>query len=117
MIFINKYNAKKVVNRYGTFDSQKEWQRYLVLLDEAKKGKISELERQVKFELFPKQIGSDGKVKERAWNYIADFAYRDGLGHLVVEDVKGYRGGSAYEIFKAKRKAMLYLHGITVKEV
>ena len=35
----------------------------------------------------------------------------------IVEDVKGYKGGQAYTIFKIKKKLMLYLYGIEVDEV
>ena len=79
-------------------------------------GEIEQLERQVKFDLLPKQIGSDGRVIERKVQYVADFIYiRD--GEVVVEDVKGYRGGGAYEVFKLKKKMMLYFFGIRVKEI
>ena len=88
---------------------------------------ISELKRQVKYVLIPAQREPDtigkrggkikGKLIERECSYVADFVYKDSQGNTVVEDVKGYRGGGAYEIFKIKRKLMLYLKNIEVKEV
>lgn len=100
-----------------TFDSTKEAKRYseLRLLERA--GKIKDLQMQVKFELIPAQR-IDGKVVERACTYIADFVYTDtATGKTIVEDVKGYRDGGAYRLFTLKRKLMLYVHGIQIKEV
>lgn len=102
----NKYGARKVKSPDGqVFDSQKEYNRWcnLRLLERA--GKISDLKRQVKYELIPKQEG------ERACNYMADFVYCQD-GETVVEDCKGFRT----EGYKIKRKLMLWVHGIKVKE-
>lgn len=107
----NKYGAKKVTAPDGTeFDSQKEYNRWcdLRLLERA--GKISGLKRQVKYELIPKQDG------ERACYYVADFVYLDSDGKQVVEDCKGYKKGAAYNLFAIKRKLMLCLYGIKIKE-
>lgn len=122
----NKYKNTKVVVDGITFDSKKEAARYkeLKLLEAA--GEISNLERQVKFVLIPTQREPDfvgvrggikkGKVIEKECSYLADFVYiRD--GEVVVEDVKGYKNGSAYNIFKIKRKLMLYLLGIRIQEI
>ena len=35
---------------------------------------------------------------------------------IQVEDVKGYKGDTAYRFFVLKRKLMLYRYGIHVKE-
>ena len=93
------------------FDSQKEYNRWcnLRLLERA--GKISDLQRQVKYELIPFQY-KDGKVVERGCYYIADFVYCDADGNTVVEDSKGVRTAD----YKIKRKLMLWVHGIRVKE-
>lgn len=107
---MNKYNAKKT----GDFHSKKERDRYCYLFAEQLEGRISELERQVPFVLIEPQ---DGKTRhERAVKYIADFTYLKD-GEYIVEDVKGYRGGEAYSLFVVKRKLMLQVHGIEVKEV
>lgn len=108
---MNKFNAKKTVMYGQTFDSRKEAERYLVLRSMEQNGVITGLERQVKFVLIPKQTG------EREASYTADFVYKDGSGKTVVEDVKGYKKGSAYGLFVLKRKLMLLVHGIKVKEV
>lgn len=108
----SKYNARKIIIDGLQFDSQKEANRYAELSLLEKAGKISGLKTQVKFELIPKQDG------ERTCNYIADFVYTDAeTGQKIVEDVKGYRKGQAYAVFTIKRKLMLWVHGIKVKEV
>ena len=110
-----KYGNKKVVIGKEVFDSQKEAKRWSELKLMEKAGVISDLERQVKFELIPSQR-INGKVVERSCSYVADFVYTEG-GEKVVEDIKGYKGGGAYVVFSLKRKLMLYIHGIRVREV
>lgn len=113
---MNKYNAKKCEYEGITFDSKKELKRYIILRELEKKGEIRNLERQVKYELLPTQRGEDGKVVERGCRYIADFKYEKD-GKTVVEDVKGCRYGQAYNLFVMKRKLMLFIHGIRIREV
>mgnify|MGYP003290649027 CR=1 FL=1 len=121
-----KYRNKKVTVGDLTFDSQKEYGRWreLCLLERA--GAITDLERQVVFELIPAQRlpsgevykkcdkkgqPKPGKVIEKEVNYVADFTYREG-GDLVVEDSKGKRTKD----YIIKRKLMLWVHGIRIKE-
>ena len=108
---VNKYRNKKVVVDNIEFDSAKEAARYkeLCLLERA--GKIEKLERQVKYLLIPSQK-IDGKVVERACHYIADFVYKAN-GETVVEDTKGFRTAD----YIIKRKLMLHLYGIRIKEI
>ena len=123
----SKYGAKKVTVDGLTFDSKKEANRYRELKILEKIGEITNLQMQVKYVLVPAQREPDtvgkrggiikGKLIEREVSYIADFVYTDVNGNRVVEDVKGYRGGGAYEIFKIKRKLMLYVHGIKIIEI
>lgn len=112
-----KYNNKKVVVNGITYDSKKEYARHCDLMLMERAGLISQLQRQVKYELIPTQrIG--GKVVERPISYIADFVYcKD--GGWVVEDVKGYRdpASAGYAKFVIKRKMMLWIHGIRITEV
>lgn len=119
----NKYHARKVEacledGTPHTFDSTKELDRYRHLVFLQRVGEISDLQLQVKYELIPKQRFSDGHA-ERALSYVADFVYKDASGNTVVEDVKGYRdpASAAYRVFVIKRKLMLWVHGIEVKEV
>lgn len=123
----SKYGAEKVVVDGLTFDSKKEANRYRELKILEKIGEITNLQMQVKYVLIPAQREPDtvgkrggiikGKLIEREVSYIADFVYTDVNGNRVVEDVKGYRGGGAYEVFKIKRKLMLYIQKIKVEEV
>ena len=106
-----KYGNRTVTLNGEKFDSHKEARRYgeLVLLERA--GQISNLERQVRFELIPSQY-RDGKCVERAAHYIADFVYMED-GKKVVEDTKGFRTKD----YILKRKIMLMVHNIRIKEV
>ena len=106
----SKYGAKKVTVNGITFDSRKEAKRYTELDLLKRAGKISGLERQVKFELIPSQR-LDGKVVERACHYVADFVYEEN-GAKVVEDVKGFKTPE----YIIKRKLLLKEYGIRVKE-
>ena len=116
----NKYGNKKVTVDGIVFDSKREARRWteLKLLESA--GEIYNLQRQVEFLLLPKQYSKTEFTKakkprlvEREVKFIADFVYMEN-GELVVEDVKGYNGKESYII---KRKLMLHVHGIQVKEV
>ena len=126
----NKYLNTKTTAGGKKFDSLHERNRWneLNLLQRA--GKISGLQRQVKFVLIPTQYEKyerysnktgkrlkDGlRLLERECSYIADFVYfEDGI--KIVEDAKGYKGGGAYEVFTIKRKLMLSVHNIRIKEV
>lgn len=116
----NKYHAQKCVVGGEAFDSRKEARRYSELLILKKAGEITNLQRQVKYILIPSQrecvikngVPKMGKVIERECSYIADFVYEED-GKTVVEDVKGYKTKD----YMIKRKLMLYVHGIRVKEV
>ena len=122
-----KYKNKKVEVDGIVFDSKKEAKRYQELLLLEKAGAIQELKRQVKYVLIPAQreftneIYTKGKKKgcfkpgkliEKECAYIADFVYWEN-GKKVVEDTKGMRTKD----YVIKRKLMLYVHGIRIKEV
>lgn len=109
----NKYHNERILVDGEVFDSKKEYRRYeeLRLLERA--GQISDLRRQVPFELVPRQI-ANGKVVERAVKYIADFTYREN-GQFVVEDVKS--DATRTDAYKIKKKLMLIVHGVRIKEV
>lgn len=105
----NKYHAKKTIVDNIVFDSKKEADRYCELNLLVRAGKISDLRRQVTFELVPKQ--SD----ERAVKYIADFVYLDNnTGKTIIEDVKGYRTKE----YVIKRKILKHRYPyLTFKEI
>ena len=126
----NKYNAKKIQTADGEIhDSQKEARRWCDLLLLQKAGEISDLRRQVKYQLLAPQyeeverFGKKGqplkpsrRLIERGVDYIADFVYKKD-GEVVVEDIKGYKRSRAYDVFVIKRKLMMMIHGIKVQEV
>ena len=85
---LSKYRNKKTVVDNIKFDSKREAMRYLELRYLEQIKQIRDLQLQVPFELIPAQRGDDGKVKERAIVYKADFVYYDRDGNLVVEDAK-----------------------------
>lgn len=96
-----------------TFDSKREAKRYTELKLMRRAGEISDLTLQPSFELIPKQRRSDGKAEIRCV-YKADFAYTDTkTGERVIEDVKGVKTRD----YIIKRKLMLQIYGISVKEV
>lgn len=59
-----------------------------------------------------KRSKETGKVVERECSYKADFVYTEG-GETVVEDVKGYRTKE----YIIKRKLMLHVYGIRIREI
>lgn len=111
----SKYRNTKCEHDGIRFDSKRERSRWFELIKQQDVGLISGLRRQVEFELIARQRRSDGSI-ERAVRYVADFAYRNSAGELVVEDVKSAvtRKNKDYVI---KRKLMLREHGITIQEV
>lgn len=108
-----KYKNQKIIFNGETFQSKKEYRRFCELLLLEKAGLISDLQRQVKYVLIPSQ--KEGKKTiERECSYKADFVYTDNeTGETVVEDVKGMRT----EVYKIKRKLMLWVHHIKIVEV
>lgn len=127
-----KYKNKKVIVDGITFDSKREGRRYTELKLLQKAGEIKGLELQKPFVLIPAQYEyyerygkkgqrlKDGKrCIEKSCVYIADFTYIDKNGETVVEDVKGYKDPSSagFAKFVIKRKLMLYVYGIRIKEI
>lgn len=107
-----KYKSSKCEYQGIRFDSRKEMNRYITLVNCLANNEISDLNRQVRYVLIPKQ---KGKIKvEQPITYVADFTYLKD-GELVVEDVK-----SSYTrklpTYIMKRKMMLYFHKIEITE-
>lgn len=106
----NKYGAKKT----GRHASQKEHGRAGQLQIMLAAGLISDLKEQVRYQLIPSQKDHEGNTLEKPCAYIADFVYTDNAtGQTVVEDTKGYRTKE----YIIKRKLMLSVHGIRIKEI
>ena len=98
----SKYRAVRT-NGYA---SKREANRAAELELLVRVGAISNLRKQVKYELIPKRDG------ERAVSYIADFVYQQD-GKEVIEDVKGFKT----PVYKIKRRLMQEKYGITIQEV
>lgn len=103
----SKFNAIKT----NGYDSKKEYKIAKMLEMREKAGEIECLQKQVKYELIPAQYRNK-KCIERAINYIADFTYVEN-GETVVADVKGWRTKE----YRIKRKLMLFIHDIIIKEL
>lgn len=123
----NKYGSKKTEVDGVTFDSKKEAKRYQELRILEKAGEIKNLQRQVKFLILPEQreVSAEiyksgprkgqlkpGKLLERSIEYVADFVYTQD-GQTIVEDTKGFRTKD----YIIKRKLMLWVHGIRIREI
>lgn len=117
---MSKYHSRKITRDGVTFDSVREYNRFkeLQLLERA--GKITRLNRQIPYELIPTQYETitdpkTGKKKrvcvERSCSYVADFTYWED-GKFIVEDAKGMKT----ESYRIKRKLMLSVYGIRIKE-
>lgn len=123
-----KYKSKKTEVDGVTFDSKKEAKRYQELRILEKAGEITDLQRQVKYELIPDQrefnareiytkgpkkgCFKPGKLLERKVEYVADFVYTQD-GKIIVEDTKGFRTKD----YIIKRKLMLWRYGIRIREI
>lgn len=85
-----------------TYDSQKEYRRWVFLTYEQKAGKIRDLKHHVSF-----SIEVNGS---KICRYIADFVYETSEGVRVIEDVKSpiTRTESTYRL---KAKLMAATHG------
>lgn len=122
-----KYLNCKITINGETFDSKKEYKRFCELSLLQRVGTITNLERQVKFVLIPAQYetferyGKNGKrlkdgqkCIEKECSYYADFVYQEN-GKTIVEDTKSEI--TKTKDYKIKRKLMLYIHGIKIKEI
>ncbi len=102
----NKYGNKPVKVDGMCFDSQKEHEDWCDLMNLQRAGEISDLRRQVRYDL---QIKGT-----HICDYIADFVYYDKkTGCDVVADSKGVRT----EVFRLKSKMMKAIYGIEVVEI
>lgn len=127
----NKFGAEACVSMDGKhFPSLLERNRYYELMLLQKAGKISNLRLQVPYELIPgaKEEIPTGEIYirgpkkgqpkmktvtiEQPVIYIADFVYTEN-GVTVVEDAKGHKTAE----YIIKRKLMLYVFGIKLREI
>lgn len=120
----NKFHARK----WQGYDSKHEAARAEELRRKEVAGEIKDLRTQVPYELIPSQweetprIGKRGQplkprrhCLERACVYKADFVYSLPSGELIVEDAKS--PATRTPEYRIKRKLMLYIHNIRIREV
>lgn len=107
----NKFGAKRVVLDGIDFDSTKEAGRYMELKMLQRAKLIKDLKLQQVYLLIEKS------ETERKCEYKADFVYTlVETGETVVEDVKS-SATRKLSTYIMKRKLMLSIHGIKIKEV
>lgn len=124
----SKYGARKATRTTEsgatiTFDSQKEARRYDELLLMQQAGRIQGLRLQPQYTLQESYVTPEGE-RIRAIRYVADFSYQErrlGAGgvneswYKVVEDVKST--ATRTREYELKRKMMMDLRGIRIREV
>ena len=108
----SKYGNIKVEYDGQKFDSIKERNRYAELQLLQKAGEISELQRQVKFELQPAFYHAGHKL--RPIIYVCDFFYKE-KDKYIIEDVKS-PATKNNGVYKLKKKMMLY-RGYEIREM
>lgn len=125
-----KYGNKKVEYNGMIFDSKKERDRYIVLVDAQERGEISHLETQVKYVLIDAireeyevqlktKVVTKTRTIQKAITYTADFRYyHNGREEWVVSDVKASpMQASLDKCYVLKEKMMLALKGIRINRV
>ena len=103
-----KYNNQKTIYKGKKYDSKKEAQYAAYLENEKKAGRVKKIEEQVKLYIIP-----PGNGRVRALCYIADFKVTFCDNSVVYYDVKGFKT----EVYKLKKKLVLYFLGIEIIEV
>lgn len=106
----NKYGNQKTQYKGISFDSKKECNFYIYLEQLEAQGEISELQRQVRFELQP-SFKHKGKTI-RAITYVADFTFKDKDGTFHIVDTKGVKT----DVYLMKKK-MMQFKGYDIEEV
>ena len=101
---MSKYKSKKVEYQGYIFDSKFECTYYAFLQELVKQGKISSLQRQVKYCLLPRQVNEIGKFKFHPVEYKSDFEYDDIQGAHHTVDTKGFKTAD----FRIKQKLFYY---------
>ncbi len=111
---LSKYKNIKIEYDGFKFDSTKEKNRYLYLKELINRGLISNLQRQVRFDLIPTNN------LHRGVYYVADFTYLKD-NELIIEDVKPFDKKRQKFLVKSdyiiKKKLMYHLYKLKIKEV
>lgn len=99
----SKYGNKRTTIGKKTFDSKKEAVRWLQLVAMQNAGKISFLQTQKSYTLEVNGV--------LICRYRADFVYIENE-KTIVEDCKGFKT----DVYKLKKKLMLAIYGIEIRE-
>lgn len=110
----NKFNASKIKLDGMTFDSTKEYKRYIQLKAQ-QWGGIKDLQHYTKFESAPKTKIEGEKRTKPALRYFADFTYFTATGVSVVENVKSAATRNLAS-YRNKKHLMKTVHNIDVRE-
>ena len=110
---MNKYFAKKYEVNGIVFHSIKEGKYYEKLLNlrsaKDKKERVVKIELQVPFKIYINGI--------KVFAYYLDFKVWYANNVIRYQDVKGYKKGAAYSMFKLKKKCVEAQEGIVIEEV
>jgi hypothetical protein len=107
-----KYRNQRTTQPDGQkFDSKAEARRHAELSLAERAGVISELRRQVRFELVPAVRFEGAKRLTPALCYWGDWTYIEN-GRLIVEDCKG----AVTDVYRIKRHLMKALLGLDIRE-
>jgi hypothetical protein len=111
----SKYRNQKVEIDGITFDSRKEARIWFELVKMQDQGLISDLRRQVYFELAP-AVKLDGEPKMKPpLRYQADFVYVED-GELIVSDCKSAIT-RRHPLYRAKKHLLATVLGLQIREV
>ena len=110
---MNKFHAQKKETEDGVFDSKKEYQFFCeleVLKKSAQKEhRVVRIERQVRYDMIVNGINCGF--------YKLDFLVEYADGKIRYYDIKGLKKGSAYSIFRLKKKIVEAIHKIKIEEI
>lgn len=107
----SKYGNQRLTFEGLYFDSKRELHRYVLLQELVRAGAITDLRRQVPFELAP-GVSINGR-RRPPLRYVADFVYRErGSAIDTIEDVKGV----VTEAYRIKRHLMTAA-GFVIREI
>lgn len=103
-----KYGNKPTTINGIRFASKKEAHRYIILMEDLRLGRITQLETQPEYKIWT--VRFDG-TEVAVGKYIADFRYKRG-GVEITEDVKGVKT----PVYKLKKKLIEARYGIRILE-
>ena len=108
----SKYRNQRIEVDGMMFDSKGEAAHYGRLKLAKQAGAVLDFERQVPF-VFEVTYRANGREVVRKMKYIADFVVTFKDGRKEVQDFKGHKTRE----YKQKKKLMLELYGIEIREI